>query len=78
MAKRLKIGDLELNNLAISYADTPAFAELGYSNRPVLSLGMNHLRLFDRVSIDFDRRRLMFDLPSGSQRERNITVLDLQ
>ncbi|MEP2236703.1 MAG: aspartyl protease family protein [Alteripontixanthobacter sp.] len=70
IARSLKIDQIELTNLVISYADTPAFAALGYERRPVLSLGMNHLRMFDRVAIDFDKRRVLFDMPPGSKRNR--------
>jgi len=35
----------------------------------VLSLGMDHLRLFDRVAIDFSNRRVLFDVPRHIARE---------
>ena len=66
-ARKLTIQDMEFNNVAISYADTPAFEELGFTNQPVISLGMQSLRLFDRVAIDFSRREILFDLPRGMQ-----------
>jgi len=47
----------------ITFADTPAFEALGLQDKPVLSLGMQHLRLFDRVAIDFTKRQILFDLP---------------
>lgn len=67
-AKRVKIQDLELNNVPIAYADTPAFEALGYANKPALTLGMRHLRMFDRVAIDFKKRQVMFDLPRSAGR----------
>lgn len=67
-ARRLKIQGIEFSNVAITYADTPAFKELGFTNQPVLSLGMQSLRLFDRVAIDFSARRILFDLPRGMQK----------
>jgi hypothetical protein len=33
-------------------------------------LGMQELRLFKRVAIDFDKRRVMFDMPDSSRRTR--------
>jgi hypothetical protein len=30
-----------------------------------LVLGMQQLKLFRRVAIDFDKRRVLFDLPRG-------------
>ena len=68
IVRSLKIDGLRIDNLAVSYADTPAFDALGLNSRPALSLGMYHLRMFDRVAIDFDTRKVLFDLPSGSRR----------
>ncbi|MFN2099828.1 retroviral-like aspartic protease family protein [Altererythrobacter sp. MF3-039] len=68
VARSLEIDGLKIENLAISYADTPAFDALGLGRRPALSLGMYHLRMFDRVAIDFDTRRILFDLPRGARR----------
>jgi hypothetical protein len=33
-------------------------------------LGMQELRLFKRVVIDFDKQRVMFDMPDSSRRNR--------
>lgn len=66
-ARSLKIDGFELSNVPMTYADTPAFEALGLTRRPALSLGMEHLKLFDRIAIDFAKQRIMFDLP------RNVT-----
>ncbi|TNE34144.1 MAG: hypothetical protein EP350_02485 [Alphaproteobacteria bacterium] len=66
-ARTLEIQGMQFTNVAITYADTPAFKELGFTNQPVLSLGMQSLRLFDRVAIDFSNRQILFDLPHGMQ-----------
>lgn len=68
-ARSLKIGDLELSNLPIGFTDSPAFAALGYSDKPALILGMANLRLFNRVAIDFSTRRILFDLPGTAMRD---------
>ena len=65
----LEIHGMVLSNLAISFADTPAFDALDLNRRPALALGMHHLRMFDRVAIDFDSRRILFDLPKGAGRK---------
>jgi len=36
---------------------------LGLKEGPVLSLGMQHLKMFDRVAIDFSNNRILFDVP---------------
>lgn len=62
----LRIQDIELTNVPITFADSPAFAALGLDSRPALILGMRDLRLFDRVAIDFASRRVLFDVPTGT------------
>jgi predicted aspartyl protease len=63
------ITGLTVNNLPVNFADSQAFRALGLTERPALLLGMDSLSLFDRVEIDFPNRRVIFDLPSGAQRE---------
>jgi predicted aspartyl protease len=61
--RSLKIEGLALNNVPLAFADAPAFDALGLRDKPALSLGMQHLKLFDRVAIDFSKQRILFDLP---------------
>ncbi|QDH35949.1 retroviral-like aspartic protease family protein [Porphyrobacter sp. YT40] len=68
MVRSLDIEGLSLANVPLTFADTPAFAALGLTDQPVLSLGMQHLALFDRVAIDFSRKRIMFDVPADIAR----------
>jgi hypothetical protein len=69
-ARNLRIGpsvgrSLTLQGLSVGYADAPAFEALGLGSRPALVLGIQDLRLFDRVAIDFAQRTVLFDLPKG-------------
>ncbi len=64
VARSLRIQTMQLSNTAITFADSPAFDELGLGRRPALILGMSNLRMFDRVAIDFNSRQVLFDLPS--------------
>ncbi len=66
--RSLSIQGLALTDVPLTFADTPAFAALGFTNKPVLSLGMQHLALFDRVAIDFARQRVLFDVPQDIAR----------
>ena len=68
VAERLVISDMELQDIPIGFADSPAIDALGFADRPALILGMGNLRLFERVAIDFATRRVLFDLPGGTQR----------
>lgn len=63
VVRTLTIEGLALTDVPLTFADTPAFEALGLTDQPALSLGMQHLGLFDRVAIDFARQRILFDLP---------------
>lgn len=49
----------------MAFADVHPFKKLGLMDRPALLLGMDALRLFERVSVDFPNRRVRL-LPPGS------------
>lgn len=68
VVRSLSIEGLTMSDVPLTFADTPAFAALGLADEPVISVGMQHLALFDRVAIDFSRQRIMFDLPSDVAR----------
>ena len=59
----LEIDKARLRNLPVLFADSPTFASLGLGDEPALILGMQELRLFRRVAIDFKAQRVLFDLP---------------
>ena len=61
----LEMGSVQLRNFPIFFADSPPFHVLGLSETPALILGMTELRQFRRVAIDFETRRVLFDLPRG-------------
>ncbi|WP_156842849.1 aspartyl protease family protein [Novosphingobium aquimarinum] len=62
VATKLTIGKLQVTNVAIAFADTPAFRELDLHAKPALFLGMRELRAFRRVAIDFPTREVRFDV----------------
>lgn len=63
--KTLRIGGMTIGNVSLAFVDAPPFAALGLDKRPALLLGMNELRPFKRVAIDFASRKVLFDLPPG-------------
>lgn len=67
--RSLTIEGLQLANVPLIFADTPAFESLGLSEQPAIALGMDHLRLFDRVAIDFSKQSILFDLPRDVARK---------
>lgn len=64
--RKLTIGEIDITNLLVAYADAPVFTVLDLEKRPAMMLGMRELRLFKRIAIDFDKRKVYFDLPKGS------------
>jgi predicted aspartyl protease len=66
----LKVGGISMRGLPIVFGDAHAFKPLGLAKRPALLLGMNAMRSFERVSIDFQRKRLRVLLPPESKVDR--------
>ena len=66
LTRSIRIGRAELQNIPIAFADAPPFEALGLHDKPALMLGMQELKLFKRVAIDFETRTVLFDLPNGS------------
>ena len=64
--KRVEIGDVVLKDLVILFSDAPIFRSLNLENRPAVLFGMNAMRSFDRVSIDFARKQLRMVVPQQS------------
>lgn len=65
MMRKIRLGGVDINNLPVAFADVHPFRKLGLTKRPALLLGMDALRLFERVSVDFPNRRVRL-LPAGS------------
>lgn len=60
--RNLRIDSLHLPSPMIAFADTRVFEQLGLTDRPAILLGMNHLRMFRSVAVDFRRKQIAFDL----------------
>jgi predicted aspartyl protease len=58
--RRIRLGGIHINDMPIGFADVHPFRQLKLTDRPALLLGMDALRLFDRVSVDFSRRQVRF------------------
>jgi predicted aspartyl protease len=65
--RELTIGGIGLTNLAIVFTDAHTFKQLGLDKRPALLLGMNAIRAFKKVSIDFASRKFRVVLPEHSE-----------
>ncbi len=75
--RRLEIGGVQLKDLAIIFADAHTFKKLGLRDKPALLLGMNAMRAFRKVSIDFANRKLRVVLPEHSAAETELASLPL-
>lgn len=64
----IEIDKLTISGLPVTFSDNYAFKALKLNDRPAILLGMDSLKLFDRVIIDFGNRRVGFGLPSGVKR----------
>ena len=62
----LELGGVHLNELSIAFTDAHIFKQLELDDRPALLLGMNALRAFDQISIDFASKKVRFVLPGTS------------
>ena len=61
--KVIRLGGLTINNLPIAFADVHPFRKLDLMDKPAILLGMDALKLFDRVSVDFANREVRLLLP---------------
>jgi Aspartyl protease len=64
----IRLGDLTLTFTSLVVAGLDVFDVWGLSREPALFFGMDCLRRFSRVSIDYGRKELRFDLASAGDR----------
>ncbi len=63
---KIHFGGLTLTNTPVIVTDLEVFRLWGLRHRPALLMGMNCLRCFERVSIDYGRRLLKFAVPGAA------------
>ena len=66
VVRKLEIGGAILTNLSVVFADAHTFRQLKLDKGPAMLLGMNAMRAFDRVSIDFANKKLRLMMPEHS------------
>ena len=67
---RVRMGEVTLKNTPVMFADARPFAELDLQDKPALLLGIDALKIFDRVAIDFGRGKVDFLLPDTGLLDR--------
>lgn len=66
---RLDVDAVHLDKLPVAFADAHIFRQLNLDKKPALLLGMNAMRAFDQISIDFAAKKVKFVLPATSMRD---------
>jgi predicted aspartyl protease len=66
IASELHIGRARFGVIPIAFADIAPFAALNLQKKPAMFLGMDALRKFDRMAIDFANRKIYFLLPESA------------
>jgi len=74
VASELVLGGIQMRDMPVAFADVPPFEKLDLVDRPALLLGMDALRSFSRVSVDFAERKVRFLLPDLSQAAKNVRL----
>ena len=74
--RQIRIGDIGLNNLAVVFTDAHTFKQLKLDKKPALLLGMNAMRAFKKVSIDFASRKLRVVIPEQSALDLRLAALN--
>jgi predicted aspartyl protease len=60
---KLRIGGIMMGNTAVAFADAHPFKLFELTGKPSMLLGLDSLRSFRRVSVDFSTRKVKFLLP---------------
>ena len=63
-----KLGDFNVATAGLAIADLPIFERWGLADKPALFVGMDFLRRFSRVSIDYGRKQYRLELASRDAR----------
>ncbi len=59
-----RMGPLRVSNLRVVYADLHPFNLWGLTDKPAMLMGMDVIRFFDLVALDYGRNELRFVLPA--------------
>ncbi|HEX5185075.1 MAG TPA: retroviral-like aspartic protease family protein [Allosphingosinicella sp.] len=65
--RSIRLGQAFIRDMPVAFADVEPFRKLDLMNRPALLLGMDALKLFDRVSVDFANKSVRLLAPGHSR-----------
>lgn len=61
----MRVSNVAFDALPVAFAEAEPFRRFGLTKRPAIMLGMDAMRSFRRVEIDFPNRQVRFFLPRG-------------
>lgn len=59
----MTLGGVKIRNIPVAFADLHTFRQFGLARKPAMLLGMDILRHFERVSVDYKRKKVRLLLP---------------
>ena len=62
----VQLGGIVIRNLQVAFADLAIFERLKLNDRPAMLLGMDVLRKFDRVAVNFERKQAAFNIAADT------------
>lgn len=68
LLREMTLGSATIRSLTVAFADAAPFRAFGLRDKPAILLGMDALRLFRRVRIDFANRELRLVMPRDAIR----------
>jgi len=72
--RELQMGGVSLQNLAVVFVDAHTFKQLKLDKTPSLLLGMNAIRAFKKVSIDFANRKFRVVVPEKAEVDTRLAM----
>jgi predicted aspartyl protease len=72
--EKLVLGGMTIRNLGILFTDAHTFQALDLRSKPAMLLGMNAMRAFKKLSIDFAAKKIRVVLPEESSLEHRLAT----
>lgn len=66
----MRVSNVAFDSLPVAFAEAEPFKRFGLTRRPAIMLGMDAMRSFRRVEIDFPNRQVRFFMPRGFHARR--------
>jgi predicted aspartyl protease len=76
--ERMRLGNITISQMPIAFARVHPFTQLQLDDRPAMLLGMDTLKLFSRVSVDFAKKKVSFLLPDKPARQQMLAAREAE